>query len=44
MFLPDYIIPFKKDKKDAVAALKKHYLGKPLLAKIFKDQNHMEEV
>lgn len=44
MFLPDYIIPFKKDKKDAVAALKKHYLGKPLLPKIFKDQNHMEEV
>lgn len=44
MFLPDYIIPFKKDKKEAVEALKKHYLRKPLLPSIFKDQNHMEEV
>lgn len=41
---PDYVIPFKLDKKAAIAALKKHYGGKRLLPKIFKDQNHIEEV
>ena len=41
---PDYVIPFKLDKKAAVAALKKHYEGKRLLPKVFKDQNHIEEV
>lgn len=41
---PDYVIPFKLSKKDAVAALKKHYEGKRLLPKVFKDQNHIEEV
>lgn len=41
---PDYVIPFKLSKKDAIAALKKHYMGKKLLPKIFKDQNHIEEV
>lgn len=41
---PDYVIPFKQDKKAAVAGLKKHYEGKILLPKVFKDQNHIEEV
>ncbi len=41
---PDLVIPFKVDKKAAVAALKKHYLGKKLLPKVFKDENHIEEV
>ncbi len=41
---PDLIIPFKYDKKAAVDALKKHYLGKTLLPKVFKDQNHIDEV
>jgi len=41
---PDYVIPFKLDKKAAVAALNKHYSGKKLLPKVFKDQNHIEEV
>ena len=41
---PNYIIPFKLDKKAAEAALKKHYEGKRLLPKIFKDQNHIKEV
>lgn len=41
---PDYVIPFKQDKKSAVAGLKKHYEGKTLLPKVFKDQNHIEEV
>lgn len=44
MYCPDYIIPFKKSKKDALEALKKHYLNKPLLPKVFKDENHLEEV
>ncbi len=41
---PDYVIPFKLDKKAAEAALKKHYEGKRLLPKVFKDQNHIKEV
>jgi hypothetical protein len=41
---PDLVIPFKLDKKAAIAALKKHYLGKKLLPKVFKDQNHIKEV
>ena len=41
---PDYVIPFKLDKKAAVEALKKHYKGKPFLPKSFADQNHIEEI
>ncbi len=41
---PDCVIPFKLDKKAAIEALKKHYLGKKLLPKAFKDQNHIEEI
>ena len=41
---PDYIIPFKLDKKAATAALQKHYGGKRLLPKVFRDQNHIDEV
>ncbi|MBR1497422.1 MAG: hypothetical protein IJ617_07345 [Oscillospiraceae bacterium] len=41
---PDYVIPFVLDKDAAVAALKKHYLGKRLLPKAFTDGNHIEEV
>ena len=41
---PDLVIPFKHDKKAAIAALQKHYQGKPLLPKVFKDQNHIKEV
>ena len=41
---PDYVIPFKLDKKAAKEALKKHYMGKKLLPKAFKDQNHIDEV
>lgn len=41
---PDYVIPFKLDKKAAVEALKKHYCGKKLLPKVFKDENHIDEV
>ncbi len=41
---PDYVIPFKLDKKAAKEALKKHYGGKKLLPKVFKDQNHIDEI
>ncbi len=41
---PDYVIPFKLDKKAAKAALNKHYGGKKLLPKVFQDQNHIDEV
>ncbi len=41
---PDYVIPFKLDKAAAMDALKKHYSGKRLLPKIFKDENHIDEV
>ncbi len=41
---PDYIIPFKLDKKAAKEALNRHFSGKKLLPKVFKDQNHIDEV
>lgn len=41
---PDYVIPFKLSKEDAVAALKNHYKGKPLLPGAFTKGNHIEEV
>ena len=41
---PDYIIPFKLDKKAAKEALKKHLTGKKLLPKLFKSENHIDEI
>lgn len=41
---PDYVIPFKLDKKAAKEGLMKHLQGKRLLPKIFKDQNRIEEI
>ncbi len=41
---PDMVIPFKLDKKAAVEALKKHYSGKRLLPKVFKDENRIQEI
>lgn len=41
---PDIVIPFKLDKKAAKVGLMKHLNGKKLLPKIFKDQNHIDEV
>ena len=41
---PDLVIPFKVDKKAAVAALQNHYKGKLLLPKVFKDENHLREI
>lgn len=41
---PDLVIPFKLDKKSAKQALNRYLTGKRLLPKIFKDQNHIEEI
>ena len=40
----DLLSLVKLDKKAAKAALQKHYGGKRLLPKIFKDQNHIDEI
>ena len=41
---PDYIIPFKLSKDDAIRALKKHYKGKFFLPKTFSSENHIQEI
>lgn len=41
---PDCVIPFQLDKKAAKAALEKYYEGKRFLPKVFKDQNHIDEI
>lgn len=44
MLKPDFVIPFKLDKNAAKEALKNHYNGKRLLPKIFKSENHLDEI
>ncbi len=44
MLKPDYVIPFKLSRDDAIAALKKYYGGKKLLPRAFSNQNHIEEI
>ncbi len=41
---PDLVIPFKLDKKAAKEGLKRHLKGKKLLPKVFKDENHIDEI
>ena len=41
---PDLIIPFKLNKEQAKEALSRHLNNKKLLPKIFKDQNHIDEI
>ena len=41
---PDYVIPFKIDKKGAKEAYKNHLKGKRLLPKVFKNENHIDEI
>ena len=41
---PDYVIPFKLDKEAAKNALKNHLNGRKLLPKVFKDENHIDEI
>ena len=41
---PEYIIPFKLDKKAAVEALKNFYRGKRLLPDCFNDENRINSI
>lgn len=41
---PDFVIPFQKDKKAAKAAYYKHLEGKAFLPKVFRDENHIDEI
>ena len=41
---PDFVIPFRKEKEDAVAALKQHYQKRFFLPKSFKNENHIQQV
>lgn len=44
MLKPDFVIPFKKTKEEAVAALKKFYEGKKLLPAAFTANNRVEDI
>ncbi len=44
MLKPDYVIPFKKTKEEAVAALKKFYEGKKVLPDAFTENNRVEQI
>ncbi len=41
---PDLVIPFRLDKKAAKEALAKHLSNKKLLPKVFKTENHIDEI
>ena len=41
---PDYILPFRLSKDDAVQALRAHYKGKPFLPRSFTSANHVEQI
>ncbi|MBR4162331.1 MAG: hypothetical protein IKR11_02345 [Solobacterium sp.] len=41
---PDYVIPFKLNKQQAVEKLSSYYKGKPLLPSAFSNNNHIQEI
>ena len=41
---PDFVLPFKLSKEDAVKALKKYYRGKFFLPRSFTSGNHIQEI
>lgn len=41
---PDYVIPFQLNKEAAKEGLRSHLKGKRLLPKVFKDENHIDEI
>lgn len=43
-YKPDLVIPFKLDKKAAKEGLMKHLEKKPLLPKVFKSENKIDEI
>ncbi len=44
MLKPDFVIPFRLDKNQAIAAYKKHITGKKLLPSVFSSKNHIDEI
>ena len=44
MLKPDYVIPFKLNKQQAKEALTQHVCSKKMVPKLFKDENHIEEI
>lgn len=44
MLKPDFVIPFKVTKEEAVAKLKEHYKGKFFLPKCFSSENALREI
>ncbi len=44
MLKPDFVIPFKKNKQDAINSLKKFYEGKKLLPDAFTANNRVEAI
>ncbi|MBR0156836.1 MAG: hypothetical protein IJM20_04905 [Clostridia bacterium] len=44
MLKPDLVIPFKLDKEAAKRSFMQHLEGKRLLPKVFKDENHIDEI
>ncbi|WP_029675011.1 hypothetical protein [Butyrivibrio sp. VCB2006] len=43
-FKPDYIIPFKSTKEDAMKTYREHVKSKKLVPKVFLDENHIDEI
>lgn len=44
IYKPDLVVPFKKTKDEAKAALRQFYKKKYLLPKLFKDENKISEI
>lgn len=44
MLRPDYVIPFKLDRKEAESRLRRHLKGKVLLPSMFKNENRIKEI
>ena len=43
-FAPDFIIPFKKEKEEAITAFKSLSKGRPFVPKDFNDPNNIEKI
>ena len=41
---PEFVLPFRMTKDDAVRALRAHYRGKPFLPRSFTAGNHIEQI
>lgn len=41
---PNYVIPFAIDKKGAKECYKNHLTGRKFMPKVFKDENHIDEI